>query len=116
MTTPKSADRAIKTALQHHQAGRLQQAEALYRQVLQSEPNHPDALHLLGWIAHQAGQGKAAVELVSKAISVQPLNPVYYGDLGNMLHAQGEMDLAVGNYQKALSLDPLSVDVLLNLG
>lgn len=116
MTTPKSADRAIKTALQHHQAGRLQQAEALYRQVLQSEPNHPDALHLLGWIAHQAGQGKAAVELVSKAISVQPLNPVYYGDLGNMLHAQGEMDLAVGNYQKALSLDPLSVDVLFNLG
>ena len=38
----------IEQALEHHRAGRLQQAEAIYRQMLRQEPNHPDALHLLG--------------------------------------------------------------------
>ena len=48
-------------ALQHHQAGRLSDAEALYREVLRSEPRHSDSLHLLGVIAHQVGRNDLAV-------------------------------------------------------
>ena len=48
-------EQAFQIAVQHHQAGRLSQAEQLYRQILAQMPNHPDALHLLGVVAHQAG-------------------------------------------------------------
>jgi len=42
---------ALQTAMAQHQAGNLVVAESLYKQVLQSAPNQPDALHLLGLIA-----------------------------------------------------------------
>ena len=45
----------LAIAVQHHQGGRLQVAEQLYRQVLQVEPKNADALHLLGVLAHQVG-------------------------------------------------------------
>ena len=46
---------AIDLALQHHTAGRLSDAESIYNQILQSDPDQPVALHLLGVIAHQVG-------------------------------------------------------------
>jgi hypothetical protein len=46
----------MEVAVQHHHAGRIDQAEQLCRLVLQSDPNHPAALHLSGVIAHQAGK------------------------------------------------------------
>jgi len=51
-----SVEEALRIARQHHKAGQLAQAETLYRQILQQQPNHPDALHLLGVIAYQAGR------------------------------------------------------------
>ena len=51
---------ALDNALDHHQAGRLGQAEAIYRQILSHQPNHPDALHMLGVLAHQMNQNDAA--------------------------------------------------------
>ncbi|RMD71231.1 MAG: tetratricopeptide repeat protein, partial [Gammaproteobacteria bacterium] len=47
LQAPPSAD-PIQIALQHHRAGRLAQAEAIYRQILQQNPRHPQALHPLG--------------------------------------------------------------------
>ena len=44
---------ALAIALQHHQAGQLPQAEQIYRQILEVEPNHADAWHLLGVLAHK---------------------------------------------------------------
>ena len=46
-----SVEQLLQIAIQHHQAGRLSQAESLYRQILLQHPDHPDALHLLGLIA-----------------------------------------------------------------
>ena len=53
---------AIDLGVQHHNAGRLPEAENIYQQILQSEPNHPTALHLLGVIAHQVGKNDTAVD------------------------------------------------------
>ena len=50
---------ALAIAVQHHQAGRLQAAEQIYRQILAVEPNHADAIHLLGVIAHQVGSTRS---------------------------------------------------------
>ena len=54
---------ALAAGLAHHQAGRLADAEAIYRDILAVEPRHAEALHLLGVLAHQIGQNEAAIAL-----------------------------------------------------
>ena len=73
--TPMQVDQAMQTALGHHQAGRLAEAEAIYRQVLAQFPDHADALHLLGVLACQAGRPDAAIELIGRAIAINPAVP-----------------------------------------
>jgi protein O-GlcNAc transferase len=101
-----SVPKTMQAALEHHQAGRLPQAEALCRQILQLEPNHPDALHYLGVMAHQVGRNEVAVELISKAIRANPSSPIYYNNFGNALHDQGKLGEAIASYYKALSFEP----------
>ena len=56
--------------LGHHQAGRLTDAERIYRAVLAADPNHVDALHLLGVVASQVGQHEMAVVCIRRAIEL----------------------------------------------
>ena len=106
---------AIQAALEHHQAGRLPQAEAIFQQILLVEPNHPDALHFLGVIAFQGGKKDVAVKLISKAINANPTSLMHY-NLGLMLKAQGRLDEAVESYRKALSLKPDYAEAHNNIG
>ena len=106
---------ALQAALQHHQAGRLREAEAIYRQILQSEPDHPDALHLLGVIAHQVGQDKVAVDLIGKAIEANPAAAEFYNTLGSVLQAQGRLEEAVTRYQQAVTLQAEYAEAHYNL-
>lgn len=92
--------------LTHHLAGRLGEAEAIYRQVLDAKPGHVDANHLLGELAHQAGDHERAVELISKAIAKAPRQPVFRNNLGNVLHALGRLAEASASYHKAIAIEP----------
>jgi protein O-GlcNAc transferase len=103
-------------ALKHHQAGRLSEAERLYRQVLQADSRHADALHFLGVLAHQAGRNDAAVELIGKAIAQNGRVPAFHNNLGNALKAQGRFQEAAAAYAYALSLKPDNVAAYYNLG
>ena len=107
---------ALNTALQHHQAGRLREAEALYRQILQAQPNHPDALHFLGLIAHQLGQGHLAVDYMRQAIRLNPQVPDYYNNLGLVLEQQGKHEEAKVHYLRAMGLNPDYAEAYFNLG
>jgi protein O-GlcNAc transferase len=111
MTIPQ----AFALALQRHQAGRLAEAEALYRQILAVQPNHADALHMLGILAHQAGQPGAA-DLIRQAIAVNPADLRYHSNLGNVLAAQGLFEEAIAAYRRALQIDPNYVDAHYNAG
>ena len=62
----------LKQAIAHHQAGRIDQAEPLYRQVLQQQPQNPDALSLLGVIACQRGQLEQGLALYRQALAIAP--------------------------------------------
>jgi tetratricopeptide (TPR) repeat protein len=65
---------ALAIAIQHHQAGRLEAAERIYRQILAAEPNQADAWHLLGVMAHQSGKDEmdAAVAGFRRALELNP--------------------------------------------
>lgn len=97
---------AVDLALEHHIAGRLPEAESIYMQVLEKEPDHPVALHFLGVIAHQVGKNDIAVDLIGKALVIKPDFAEAYTNLGVVLDAQGKLDDAIASFQKALIIDP----------
>ena len=81
---------ALAIAIQHHQAGRLQAAEQIYRQILQVEPNHADAIHLLGVIAHQVGKHEIAVEYIGRAIGLNGNAAAFHNNLGEAVSCLGQ--------------------------
>ena len=58
-----------------HQQGKLQEAQAIYESLINSNPKNADALHLLGVATAQAGKHQLAAELIARAIAVDPDNP-----------------------------------------
>lgn len=106
----------LQTALTHHQAGRLAEAEALYRQILQAQPDHPDALHLLGVIAHQGGKHDVAVEYIARAIALNPIAAEYHCNIGEAYRALARLNESEVHMREALRLEPNSAVAHGNLG
>ncbi len=106
----------LETALQHHLAGRLNEAEAIYQALLQDMPGHADALHLLGEIANQRRQFALAIDLITQAININPSIAGYYGTLGRTYKNQGRLDEAIACYQQALALNSDDASIHNSLG
>jgi tetratricopeptide (TPR) repeat protein len=106
----------LTMAVQHHEAKRLDEAEDLYRGILQQEPRHPHALHLLGVVAHQKGRPEEAIGLISQALSAHGPHPVFYSNLASALLAAGRLAEAEANCRAALRLMPELGDAHCNLG
>jgi tetratricopeptide (TPR) repeat protein len=96
----------LQRAVQLHQVGQLSGAGALYRKILEVDPEHPDALHLLGVIAHQAGNNDEAIDLIQRALRHRPANALYHGNLGLTLQARGQLPEALAEYDRAIALQP----------
>ncbi len=105
----------LSTGLAHHQAGRLAEAERCYRQLLSVQPEHADALHLLGLLAFGARQFDAAIGLISRAIELSPGNAAYHYNLGIVLRDAGRLAESAARYAEAIRLDPRHVDANVNL-
>ena len=110
-----SIQRALEIASQIHIAGNLTKAKDLYRQILQVEPNHPIALHLLGVVAYQTGSFDIAEESIVKAIKLKPDFDEAYNNLGNVYKSIGRFQDAVIQYQHAIKLKPQSAEPHYNL-
>lgn len=106
----------LERGLACHQAGRLEEAEAIYQAALQQDPANAEALHLLGLVASHQGRYKLAEERLREAIALNPLAPFYHNNLGNVLQALGRFQEAVVSYRDALRLDPAYVEPHSNLG
>ena len=107
---------AIDLAVQHHTAGRFPEAESIYQQILQSDPDQPVALHLLGVIAHQVGKNDIAVDLITKALAIKPDYAEAHNNLGNVLKELVRMDEALAHYHKAIAIKPDYAEAHNNLG
>jgi tetratricopeptide (TPR) repeat protein len=111
-----SIDQAMKIAFQHHQAGRLRDAEVVYRQVLAQQPAHASALQHLGLIAHQVGRNEIAVDLIQRAIALDPNSPDAYSNLGKVLKDMGQLDEAIAACRGAIGMNPGLPEPWSNLG
>jgi len=107
---------AFRVALNHHQAGDLPGAEAIYRQILLADPAHADAMHYLGVIAHQLGKLDIAVDMLKRSLALAPFNDDYHCDLGGAYQAVGRFDEAYACYREALRLRPDSIRAHNGLG
>jgi predicted O-linked N-acetylglucosamine transferase (SPINDLY family) len=112
----RTVSQSFDLAVQHHQSGQLAEAEVLYRQILAVQPEHADALHMLGVIAHQAGQVDAAAQLIRQALSLAPQNPMAHCNLGLVCRMRGNREEAVACYERALQLKPDYAEAHNNLG
>ena len=105
----------LQAALAHHQAGRLREAEALYRTVLAADPRNADALHLLGVAAHEQGRPEEAVALIGEALGIVPAFGPAHGNLGNALLVLRRMDEAAKSFERAIEFGHASADLYNNL-
>ncbi|CAN5497715.1 hypothetical protein BH10PLA1_BH10PLA1_17890 [soil metagenome] len=106
----------LEQGVAHYRAGRLREAESAYRQVLVKEPDHSDALSLLGAVAFQSGEFKAAIDLIGRAISVNPGIAAYWANLASILNHQKQYDKAKKACEQSLTLKPDYADAHYHLG
>ena len=102
-------------AIQHQQAGRLAEAERLYRQILAQQPAHVESIHFLGMIAYQVGRHDAALDLIRRSIALRPDWAIAYNNLGLVLRDSGQIDRAMAAFRHAIVLDSGHADAYSNL-
>lgn len=96
----------FRQAMAHHQAGRLREAEADYRNVLAANPRHTGALSYLGLLAHQSGHSEAGIDLLRKAIASDKRNAEPHYNLARILSDCGRDDEAIMHNRKVLEINP----------
>jgi len=99
-----------------HREGRLQDAEMVYRRILEVFPEHPDVLHFLGLLKHHSGRQQEAAELIRRAIAQVPDFPDYHLNLGNVLVESHDIPAAIQEYRRTLELRPDFANAWNNLG
>src|SRR4030095_4621878 len=107
---------AIATAGKLCNAGKLDQAENVVRQVLKARPNMADAHNVLGVILHRRGQLDDAIASVRRAIKLNGTAPNYFANLGEMERVKGHLDVAAAALVRAVKLNPNSAQAINNLG
>jgi protein O-GlcNAc transferase len=102
-------EQGLNAAVSLQQAGRLDDAEKLYRQILIQHPDCADGLHLLGVLCAQRGRHSEALDFIRKAVNLHPDVAGFHVNLGNVLLAGKNAEEAVVAYRRAISLQPGSV-------
>ena len=106
----------LETALERHRAGQLDEAAALYREVLQGDPDNADALHLMGVVMFEGGSRAAAIDLIQRALAIDPKKPSAYNNLASILFKEGRLDEAGRFCLEAIRMSPQFGEAWYNLG
>ncbi len=119
--SPKQTDAvpladALVLAERQRSAGRLAEAQAQCRRILDAWPDEPNALHLLGLIAYQSGKIDEALEYLRRTVELAPDVALYHANLGEMCRLAAHPDEAVIHGRRALMLRPDYPEAHNNLG
>ena len=106
----------IASALEHHRAGRLDEAETIYRKILEIDSHCGDALNLLGMVTHARGDHDRAIALVGRAILVDPRNADYHANLAAVYLSSGNAGDAIAHGRRAVGCDDAHFEAYYNLG
>ena len=107
---------SLRLAISHHNAGRIAEAERLYREILGALPGHPVAATLLARLALRAGRLGEARGLLATALASAPDYMQAHNALGDWAEQSGEPAIAHRAYRRALALAPGQADPLVKLG
>ena len=113
---PFELQKQLEGGIEHHKAGRGEEAEKIYRAVLAKVPNQPDALNLLGVLAMEAGNHDAAFDFLERAVAARPKDPAVLNNYGNALSLVRRFEDAIEHLERALAIKPDMADAWLNLG
>ena len=111
-----SSQQFFNAGFEHHLAGRLAEADRLYRVALADTPDHADSLHLRGLTLHQVGRQTAALPLMRRALSLQPHQSSMWSNLGDALRADNDIEQGAAAMKRALILEPAQANANHNLG
>jgi tetratricopeptide (TPR) repeat protein len=103
-------------AFTSHQAGRLAEAERLYRQILAAQPDHWDSLHLLSVLSYQRGDYALALDQIDAALDINPDNSLAWNQRGLALQRLKRFEDVVASYDRALAVWPDHAEALCNRG
>src|SRR5262249_33685666 len=106
---------ALQEAWAHHNAGRLAEAEVIYRRMLARKTDFAPAPHPLGLLAHQTGHNDDGLNLITRAVALDPRDAASQNDLGLVLIARGNAREAATAFRAAIAVDPGIADVYCNL-
>jgi tetratricopeptide (TPR) repeat protein len=109
-------DSLLQTALELHRANRIDEARALYQQIVNANPLRADALGLLGVALRQLERYAEAIEPLRRATALEPQNAVHFGNLAECHRMLGNASDALTNYAKAARLAPFVAELQSNLG
>ena len=96
----------FQAAQQAHNAGRLDEAERGYRQVLQVAPRDANVLSWLGSLLLERGRWEEGVAVLDASLAIDPTQQLMLTNRGNALIELGRFDEAMASYQAAIDLEP----------
>ena len=99
-----------------HRAGRLDQAEKLYRQILRADAANFAALHMLGFLKAQQGKYDDAITLLNKAVRKNPADPAALAHYAHALMAAQRFNEAMAAYDRLLAVQPANFEAHYNRG
>jgi tetratricopeptide (TPR) repeat protein len=102
----RTANEMLVAGLEHHQAGRLQEAEGLYREIVGVEPTNIDAWHLLGILSQQIGKREEAKTCLNRALSLKPDIAEAHYNLALVLQSEGNREEAIERFRRAVAIQP----------
>lgn len=73
---------------------------------MQTDPDQPVALQLLGVIAHQEGRNDIAVRLITRALAIKPDYFDAHMNLGSVFRRMGKLDEAIASVRMAVAIRP----------
>jgi hypothetical protein len=106
----------LEQARQRHRAGKIEEAISFYRQALEREPGHADAMHLLGLAVLHAGRYGEAIEIMSRAMGLDSSRAEYHFNLAGALAEAGRHSEAAGEFGEAVRIRPDYANAAFNLG